>query len=295
MAENPRQPITAKGRSPGATRSSIEAMADRHSGGAAGSSPAPRASAQSGRLEADRAFERARRRLSLVILAASTLLASLSVEGAATAQTFAPIAPSVAPIHGVTIADFIAEASQRFGLPEAWIRAVMRIESGGQAHVTSPKGAMGLMQLMPETWANMRARLGLGADPYDPRDNIIAGVAFLRQMYNEFGPEGFLAAYNEGPGRYLAQRRAGLPPLRTTQAYVAAIASKIALPAGPAAIPVRQISVPAPQQPTIFVALGNTVSTDRLSVDGTPPATLVVPAPAASPLFAVSRPADPSP
>jgi hypothetical protein len=151
---------------------------------------------------------------------------------------------------------------------------------------------MGLMQLMPETWANMRAKLALGPDPYDPHDNVIAGVAFLRQMYDEFGPEGFLAAYNEGPGRYLAQRRAGLPPLRTTQAYVAAIASKIGLPGGSTALSSQQISLPAPQQPTIFVALGNTVSTDRPAVDGTPPAR--APAPAASALFAVSRPADPS-
>jgi soluble lytic murein transglycosylase-like protein len=268
-------------------------MAARCSGGAAGSSPAPRASARSGRLEADGAFEHARRRLSLVILTASTLLASLSLEGAATGQTLAPIAPSVAPIHGVTIADSIVEASQRFGVPEAWIRAVMRIESGGQAHVTSPKGAMGLMQLMPATWANMRARLGLGADPYDPHDNVIAGVAFLRQMYDEFGPEGFLAAYNEGPGRYLAQRRAGLPPLRTTQAYVAAITSKIGLPVGPAAIPLRQIGSPAAHNPTIFVALGRSASTNQPAVDATPLAPATAPTPATSTLFAVSRPPEP--
>ncbi len=102
---------------------------------------------------------------------------------------------------------FMAEATQRFGIPEAWIRAVMRAESGGEATrdgdpVTSSVGAMGLMQVMPETYAALRQRHGLGADAYDPRDNILAGAAYLREMQDRYGYPGLFAAYNAGPDRY---------------------------------------------------------------------------------------------
>ena len=96
----------------------------------------------------------------------------------------------------------VAEAAQRFGIPERWIWAVMRVESGGRVRAVSSKGAMGLMQIMPATWADLRARHGLGADPFDPRDNILAGAAYLREMHDRYGAPGFLAAYNAGPGRY---------------------------------------------------------------------------------------------
>jgi soluble lytic murein transglycosylase-like protein len=89
---------------------------------------------------------------------------------------------------------FIAEATLRFGIPEAWIVRVMRAESG----------AMGLMQLMPGTWRDMRARLALGTDPDDPRDNILAGTLYLRLMYDRFGYPGLFGAYNAGPQRYAA-------------------------------------------------------------------------------------------
>jgi soluble lytic murein transglycosylase-like protein len=61
---------------------------------------------------------------------------------------------------------------------------------------------MGLMQIMPETYAELRLSYHLGADPYEPRNNILAGAAFLREMHDHFGPDGLLAAYNAGPGRY---------------------------------------------------------------------------------------------
>ncbi|WP_227818677.1 lytic transglycosylase domain-containing protein, partial [Klebsiella aerogenes] len=64
----------------------------------------------------------------------------------------------------------MAEASQRFGIPTTWMRAVMRAESFGDVHAISPKGAMGLMQIMPQTWATLRQRYHLGADPYDVHD-----------------------------------------------------------------------------------------------------------------------------
>jgi soluble lytic murein transglycosylase-like protein len=61
---------------------------------------------------------------------------------------------------------------------------------------------MGLMQIMPLTRSELRARYDLGVDPYDPRDNILAGAAYLRELYQRFGTPGFLAAYNAGPTRY---------------------------------------------------------------------------------------------
>lgn len=121
-------------------------------------------------------------------------------------------------------AGHIADAARRFGVPEAWIRAVMRVESRGDVRAISPKGAMGLMQIMPATWAELRARYGLGSNPYDPRDNIMAGAAYLRQMHDRYGSPGFLAAYNAGPGRYEEYRATGRPLPAETRAYVAALA-----------------------------------------------------------------------
>lgn len=88
---------------------------------------------------------------------------------------------------------YIAEASARFGVPEDWVGRVIEAESGGRTTlagrpITSHAGAMGLMQLMPATWAEMRERHRLGPDPHDPRDNVLAGTAYLRAMYERFGP-----------------------------------------------------------------------------------------------------------
>lgn len=122
---------------------------------------------------------------------------------------------------------YIAEASRRYDVPELWIREVMRVESGGRPLALSHAGAMGLMQVMPATYAELAERHGLGPDPYHPRDNILAGTAYIREMYDRFGSPGFLAAYNGGPGTldtYLAGRR-GLPD--ETRRYVAMIAPRI--------------------------------------------------------------------
>lgn len=123
----------------------------------------------------------------------------------------------------------IVEASARFGVPAEWIERVMRAESGGRTttngrRIRSPAGAIGLMQLMPGTWREVRAELGLGHDPDDPRDNILAGTFYLRLMHDRFGYPGLFAAYNAGPGRYadyLARRR---PLPSETVAYLAAVA-----------------------------------------------------------------------
>ena len=124
-------------------------------------------------------------------------------------------------------AAFVAEAARRFGVPERWIWAVMRIESRGRVRAVSSKGAMGLMQIMPDTWIELRARYRLGADAYDPRDNILAGAAYLREMHDRFGAPGFLAAYNAGPARYDDYLSSGRPLPAETIAYVAALAPLI--------------------------------------------------------------------
>jgi hypothetical protein len=109
----------------------------------------------------------------------------------------------------------------------------MHRESGGRATVkgkpiTSPAGAIGLMQVMPATYAELRDRHGLGPTPTDPRDNIMAGTAYLREMYDQFGSPGFLAAYNCGPACYNAVQagRQRLP--KETRQYVAALAPVVA-------------------------------------------------------------------
>ena len=124
----------------------------------------------------------------------------------------------------------ITEASTRFGIPGEWVRRVMRAESGGRTMlegrpITSRAGAMGLMQLMPGTWTEMRNVHRLGRDPHDPRDNILAGAAYLRAMYDQFGYPGLFAAYNAGPARYAEYLATGRRLPAETVAYVAAVGS----------------------------------------------------------------------
>jgi hypothetical protein len=127
---------------------------------------------------------------------------------------------------------YIREAAARYDVPELWIRSVMRVESGGTEYrngelITSGAGAMGLMQVMPATYDELRSRYSLGDDPFDPHDNILAGAAYMREMYDIYGSPGFLAAYNAGPARlddYLTNNRA-LPD--ETRRYVAMIGPNI--------------------------------------------------------------------
>lgn len=140
--------------------------------------------------------------------------------------------PIGAKLPGVVVTEdritgFVKEAAQRFAIPSSWIRAVMRAESLGDVRALSPKGAMGLMQIMPETWTMLRLRYGLGADPYDPHDKIAAGAAYLRELHDRYGAPGFLAAYNAGPGRYENHLATGRPLPSETLSYMAAVASLI--------------------------------------------------------------------
>ena len=119
---------------------------------------------------------------------------------------------------------YIAEAAQRFAIPERWIREVMRVESAGRPRAVSHAGAMGLMQIMPGTWRELRRAHGLGADPFRPRDNILAGAAYLRQMFDRYrSVRLMLAAYNAGPGRTDAHVRAGRRLPAETRAYIAVL------------------------------------------------------------------------
>ncbi len=163
-------------------------------------------------------------------LALAILAGGASMGGCDAHAQSAPFASSPATTPASDpFAVFVAEASRRFGVPQSWIRAVMRVESAADARALSSKGAIGLMQIMPGTWAGLRARYGLGANPFDPHDNILGGAAYLRELHDRYGSPGFLAAYNAGPGRYedhLATGRS-LPP--ETRAYVAHLAPMIGL------------------------------------------------------------------
>ncbi|TJW48806.1 MAG: lytic transglycosylase domain-containing protein [Mesorhizobium sp.] len=164
------------------------------------------------------------------------LLAGLLAIGAQLLTVSAQAEPAHRQAMNDPYAAHVAEAARRFGIPAAWIRAVMRAESGGDRRSVSAKGAMGLMQIMPETWAELRARHGLGRDPFDPHDNILAGAAYLRDMHDRYGFPGFLAAYNAGPARYEEYRDRRRPLPAETIAYVAAIAPFV--DGGPAIGPV---------------------------------------------------------
>lgn len=162
-----------------------------------------------------------RSRIALLLLSGLLPFGVPDIDAAAAQPTTAPLS-SRDPF-----AAHIAEAAQRFGIPEAWIRAVMRVESRGRPDAVSRKGAMGLMQIMPATWTYLSGRHALGSDPYDPRANILAGAAYLRAMFDRYGSiDAMLAAYNAGPGRYEASRAGRALPAETV-AYVAVLGPAI--------------------------------------------------------------------
>jgi soluble lytic murein transglycosylase-like protein len=160
-------------------------------------------------------------RLCLCSSAAGVLLGGVSA-GHAQPSNFKGVA-----VAADRIGDFVVEASRRFSIPPSWIRAVMRVESLGDPLALSPKGAMGLMQIMPDTWSELRSRYGLGADPYDAHDNIMAGAAYLREMHDRYRDRGFLAAYNAGPSRYEDHLATGRQLPSETLLYMAAVASLV--------------------------------------------------------------------
>lgn len=161
------------------------------------------------------------------ILIAAVLLSG----GAAPGTVWAQGAPVAAPAAAHPYAGHVADAARRFGIPEAWIWAVMHVESRGNSRAVSRAGAMGLMQIMPATWGTLRARYGLGPDPFDVRDNIMAGAAYLREMHDRYGnASAMLAAYNAGPGRYDDYVSRGRPLPAETVGYLAQLTTVVGAP-----------------------------------------------------------------
>ena len=129
----------------------------------------------------------------------------------------------------------IAEAAARFDVPAPWIAAVMQVESGGRTTlngrpIISSAGAMGLMQIMPGTYVELRQRHGLGHDPYDPRDSVFAGAAYLHAMYRRYGYPLMFAAYQAGPARMDAYLFNGKPFPDATRAYLHKLIPGVMLP-----------------------------------------------------------------
>jgi len=181
---------------------------------------------------------------------------------------------AVAPQNGSPTIDrwaaYIAEAARRFDRSEAWVRAVMQAESRGVADATSPAGAIGLMQIMPETYAGLRVRYGLGANAYDPHDNIIAGTAYMSEMIELFGVPNFLAAYNAGPARLEDHLQRGRPLPEETQRYVAQIGD---LPVGAPG------ELPAPQSLPFVTAASNALRSSPEMTSGSASALRMIGAP----------------
>jgi len=159
---------------------------------------------------------------------------------------------------------YISEASKRFGIPENWVRSVIAAESGGDVGAVSPKGAMGLMQLMPNTWEDLRSSYSFAPDPFDPHANILAGTAYLKALYDRFGYPALFAAYNAGEGRYEDHLRSGNPMPEETRAYVAGLGEKLRF--GP------PVSLKVASGTRLFFAL----STADNKVNPTPPNGLFV-------------------
>ena len=231
--------------------------------------------------------------------------ANAQVPAAAVGSPSATPATSIADGH--PYASLVAEASRRFGIPEAWIWSVMRVESAGNPSATSHAGAMGLMQVMPGTYAELRSRYGLGPNAYDPRDSILAGAAYLREMHDRYGSAGFLAAYNAGPGRWEDYVSRGRPLPAETVAYIARLGPMVGDSAAPSPTVVAQVDRFAWRRAALFVALDQRTSgtvpvASSPRVETPPPTTSDVAGasssePATSPeispahaLFAVRRP-----
>lgn len=112
----------------------------------------------------------------------------------------------------------IVEAAETYNVPFALVKAVIHAESAFNPRALSPKGAKGLMQLMP-----VNVRFYQIKDPYDPRENIMGGCAYLKRLLTDFqgNTQMALAAYNAGPTR--VKYHNGVPPIAETQAYVAKV------------------------------------------------------------------------
>ena len=207
----------------------------------------------------------------LLTIGSTAFLVAAIASGVSSTPASAGAEPLPASVHSPSatqvdpFANFVSEASKQFAIPEQWIRAVMQVESGNDPKAVSPKGAMGLMQIMPDTWAELRSRYNLGADPFDPRDSILAGAAYLREMHDRFGTAGFLAAYNAGPARYDEHLATGRPLPDETIAYIPAINSLLELGATDPSLPTSKPPISWREAP-LFVQTPSTSIDDRSSL-----------------------------
>ncbi|WP_252346949.1 lytic transglycosylase domain-containing protein [Acetobacter sp. P1H12_c] len=167
-----------------------------------------------------------------------------------------PLSP--VPVYAQDFDDLVRQAAEQNAIPATWVRAVLHAESAGDPHAVSGAGAMGLMQLMPGTWKDVRRTLNLGVDPFDPHDNIAAGAAYLRWLHDRYGDAGFLAAYNAGPGRYDDHLASGRPLPAETVSYVAQVRTLIGDPIVSTAGVLPKI-VADWRAGSLFIAAGKTV------------------------------------
>lgn len=128
-----------------------------------------------------------------------------------------PAAPTASPAKPKTTKDHLHDAAELTGLPPEILLSIAKIESAFQTNARSPKGAIGVMQLMPDT-----AR-ALNVNPNDPKENIEGGARLLRDLllkYEQYPDQVYraLSAYNAGPGA--VQKYNGVPPYAETRAYV---------------------------------------------------------------------------
>ncbi len=130
--------------------------------------------------------------------------------------------PSAAVRRVIDLKTVIQTAAKKHHVPPAFVKSIIAAESAFDPEAVSPKGAIGLMQLMPETAAEY------GADPTDPVQNVDAGTRYLRVLMTRYehsrnGIKRTIAAYNAGPG--MVDKYRGIPPFRETRTYVARVLS----------------------------------------------------------------------
>jgi hypothetical protein len=162
-----------------------------------------------------------------------TEMAASAVTGYEQEEILPPVQPEKAPVTSATTpatppvalpsamaatpAELATQAADKFQLPGAFVRSVMKAESGFRPNAVSPKGAIGLMQLLPGTARE------LGVDPRNPRENANGGAQYLRELLARYESDPnqvllALAAYNAGPGA--VERYRGVPPYRETREYI---------------------------------------------------------------------------
>ena len=159
---------------------------------------------------------------------------------------------------------YIKEASRRFKISADWIKAVIRVESGGRTlsdgnqPITSTAGAMGIMQVMPETYQDMRQAYSLGDNPHDPRDNILAGTAYLRWLQEKYGYPKMFVAYNAGPATLEAQSAGKRKLPKETRDYIKRISGILGI----------EEPITPPAQPTNVMATLTRPGGSKVTIDG---------------------------